>query len=196
MREERGQATVELALLVSLLLMPLVFGMIEMGYLFSSHLTISAAAREGARMAGNLANGGGTVGCGTGQSPNWTTVDPQIIASVERSLTGSGSEITLSNVSSIKIYKADAAGLPVSGAVNTWTYSNGAGPVVDGDPLEFIEASAQWTACNRNNVIPFDTIGVAVSYTYKAMSPFRFFMPTFISYPVSDHTAMPLNATK
>jgi hypothetical protein len=198
-RGERGQATIEIALLLSLLIMPLVFGLVEMGFLFSSHLTISAATREGARMGSNLANGGGTLGCGGGQSPNAATVDPQIIASVERSLTGAGSEITLANVTQIRIFQATASGGETPGKVNVWTITSppSTGPVVDGDPLEFGPSGAVgWTACSRNNVIPADSLGITIKYTYQPKSPLRFFLPGFATLQVTDTTVMVLNATQ
>lgn len=47
-RDQRGQALVELSLLLPLLLL-LVFGIIEVGRVYSAHLTVVAASREGAR---------------------------------------------------------------------------------------------------------------------------------------------------
>ena len=198
---ERGQATVEVALLLSLMVMPIIFGIIEMGFLFSSHVTISAATREGARMGSNLANGGGALGCGGGQSPNAATVDQQIIASVERSLTGSGSEIDLANITQIRIFQANASGGEISGKRFVWTYTPNAGPVVDGNPLEFsfnagLSDSPGWTVCSRNNVAPADSLGLTIKYTYRAKSPLRFFLPGFASLFVSDSTVMVLNATQ
>lgn len=49
-RKEGGQALVEFALVLPLLLL-LVFGGIEFGRLYHSHLVITSAAREGARTA-------------------------------------------------------------------------------------------------------------------------------------------------
>lgn len=194
---ERGQATIEIALLLPLLLMPLVFGLVEMGFLFSSHLTISAATREGARMGSNLANGGGALGCGAGQSPNAATVDAQIIASVERSLTGAGSEINLADVTEIHIFQATVTGAETAGKVNKWTYTPNTGPVIDGNPLEFsLQGAAQWTACSRSNVAPADSLGVTIKYTYRAKSPLRYFLPGFATLLVSDATVMVLNATQ
>lgn len=195
-RGEGGQSTVELALLFTFLMMPLVFGMIEMGYVLSSHMVVTAASREGARMGSNLANGGGDLGCGAGQSPNWTAVDPQIIASVERSLTGSGSLIALADVTQIRIYLADADGNETPGEVNVWTYSAGGGPVVDGDALDFAEASAGWTACERDNVIPADHLGVSVRYLHRAKGPIGSFLPGLATFTLTDRTVMALNATK
>jgi TadE-like protein len=194
---ERGQATIEIALLLPLMVMPLVFGLIEMGFLFSSHLTISAATREGARMGSNLANGGGPLGCGAGQSPNAANVDAQIIASVERSLTGAGTEINLANITQIRIFQATSTGAETANKVNVWTYTPNAGPVIDGNPLEFsLSGSALWTACSRNNVAPADSLGVTIKYTYQAKSPLRYFLPAFATLSVSDATVMVLNATQ
>ncbi|MHB8630921.1 MAG: TadE/TadG family type IV pilus assembly protein [Candidatus Limnocylindria bacterium] len=196
-RSEGGQATIEVALLLSLLMMPLVFGLIEMGFLFSSHLTISAATREGARMGSNLANGGNPLGCGSGQSPNAATVDPQIIASVERSLTGAGSEIDLANVTEIDIYKATASGGVSGTSINVWTYALNGGPIVDGAALDFqLSGTAGWQACSRSNVPPADAVGVALTYRYQAKSPLRYFLPAFATWNVQDHTVMVLNATE
>jgi hypothetical protein len=194
-----GQATIEVALLLSLLIMPLVFGLIEMGFLFSSHLTISAATREGARMGSNLANGGGTLGCGSGQSPNAATVDPQIIASLERSLTGAGTEITLANVSEIRIFASDANGGELPNKVNVWkiTTPPSTGPVVDGDPLEFGPfGPTGWPACSRRNDSPADALGITIKYSYVAKSPLRYFLPAFATLSTSDSTVMVLNATQ
>ena len=194
--EDSGQSVVELAFLFTFLMIPLVFGMIEMGYVLSSHLTVTAAAREGARMGSNLANGGGDLGCGTGQSPNWTTVDPQVIASIERALRGSGSFITLSDVIEFRLYLADASGNETPAEVNVWTYSAGAGPVVDGSALDFVEASAPWRACERDNVIPADGFGVTVRYLHRAKGPIGQFLPGLATFTLRDTTVMALNATK
>lgn len=197
LRGDSGQATIEVALLLSLLLMPLVFGLIEMGFLFSSHLSLSAATREGARMGGNLANGGNPLGCGAGQSPNAANVDPQIIAAVERSLTGAGTEIILANVTEIDIFKATASGGVSGTLINVWKYDFNNGPVIDGDPLDFsLFGSVGWTACSRTNVTPADSVGVTVKYNYQPRSPLRYFMPGVSTWTLSDTTVMALNATQ
>lgn len=196
-QDDGGQATIELALLMTLLLMPLVFGLVEMGYLFSSHVTISASTREGARMGSNIANGGNPLGCGAGQSPNAASVDPQIIASVERSLTGAGSEIDLASVTEIDIFKATASGGVSGTSMNRWTYTPNTGPVIDGNPLEFsLSGPNNWQACSRTNVIPADSVGVTIKYNYRAKSPLRYFLPGFAQLNVSDTTVMVLNATQ
>ena len=118
---DRGQAVVEFALALPLVLV-LIFGIAELTQAISDDLTFGAATREGARVAGALANGGGALGCLAGQSPNAASVDPQIVAAVERVLTASGTAITLADVSEIRIYKSTASGSEVVGAVNRFAY--------------------------------------------------------------------------
>ncbi|MBC7106422.1 MAG: pilus assembly protein [Firmicutes bacterium] len=57
-RCRRGQAAVELALVLPVLLL-LLFATVEAGRLFAAHLTVVAASREGARWA--------TLGCNDGE---------------------------------------------------------------------------------------------------------------------------------
>jgi len=194
-RGENGQSTTELALVAPLLLI-LVFGLIELASLLSDSMTMSAASREGARIGGALVNGGGTLGCASGQSPNAAVVDPNIVAAVERVLTGTGAWTTLSDVDEIRIWKATSAGTETSGLVNVWTYQLNGGPVVDGQALDFVQQSQPWQPCTRNNVTPADSIGVTVSYTYRARTPLRFLLPVFNQFTIRERTVMAQNASR
>jgi Flp pilus assembly protein TadG len=49
-RDDRGAAAVEFALILPLLVM-LIVGMIQFGFVFNAYITVTHAAREGARMA-------------------------------------------------------------------------------------------------------------------------------------------------
>ncbi|MDP2871772.1 MAG: pilus assembly protein [Bacillota bacterium] len=49
MKDRRGQAVVELALIIPVLLL-LVLGVVEFGRLFNAYMTVQHAAREGARL--------------------------------------------------------------------------------------------------------------------------------------------------
>jgi TadE-like protein len=196
-RDDRGQAVLEFALMLPPLLLLLVFGMIEIGSAFSHNMSIASATREGARMGSNLANGGGTLGCAAGQSPNAASVDPRIIAAVEKLLTGTGALVSLADVTEIRIFKATTTGAETPGLVNRWVYTPNAGPVIDGDPLDFsLSGGAGWAACARNNVVPADSLGVTVMYTYRARTPLRSFMPFLNTIPMVDRTVMTLNATR
>jgi hypothetical protein len=196
LRGERGQGTIELALTLSLTLLPTLMGLLEAGYLFSQAMTVNTATREGARVGGNLANGGGPLGCGGGQSPNAAVVDPNIIASVERALTANGALVSLADITQIRIFKSTASGAEVGGSVNVWTYSLNGGPSIDGQNLDFAEQSNGWSACSRLNTLPADSLGVTVKYTYRARTPMRFIFPGLATIPMSDTVVMTLNATQ
>src|SRR6185295_6441107 len=137
----RGQALVELALIVPILLLILT-GTIEFGFVFTHNLTLEYATREAARVGAALYNGGGALGCGAGQSPNWTDVDPLIIAAAERVLASPGSHVVSSRVSQIVIYRVDSAGNAIAGTSNVWNYSPGAGPIPQGttEALNYVDS--------------------------------------------------------
>jgi len=194
-RDERGQAITEMALLLPLLLV-LVLGVVEFATAIHEAMTIAAATREGARVAGALVNGGGTLGCASDQSPNASTVDPLIIAAIERVMTGSGAQITLADVSAIRIYKSTATGAETSGIANQWIYAANGGPLIAGQRLDFVEQSVNWQPCSRNNVSPADSAGITVRYLYRGRTPLRYFIPGLGSLDLSDSAVMPLNASR
>jgi TadE-like protein len=192
--EERGQSLVEFAMILPFLML-LIMGAIEFGFVFNHHLTLEYASREGARVGAALVNGGGDLGCGAGQSPNWTDVDKRIVAAVERVLTSNGSPIDTNKVHEIRIYKADASGKQIGSYANVWTYTPGAGPTIDGTTLDFSPPPTDsWKACSRNNLQPADSLGVRVTYTYQFRTPFLALVG-FSSIDFSDRTVMALNPT-
>lgn len=201
---QRGQGLVEFSFMVPVILV-LLLGMLEFGLAFTHNMTLEYATREGARVGSALVNGGGTLGCGAGQSPNKNDVDPLIIAAVERVLTSPGSAIQIANIPSIRIFKATAAG-DEAGPVNVWTQTLGTGPVPPGGTqnLNFSLTSSSWLACSRTNSTASpgpDSIGVSLVYTYnfttglKAIS--RFFGGGGVGPTISmaDKTVMSLNPT-
>lgn len=195
-RDQRGQALTELALVLPILVL-LVFGIVELGTAFNHAMTISAATREAARAAGAFVNGGGTLGCGAGQSPNRAQVDPLVVAGLQRVLTASNTQLPLADVLEIRIFKATATGAETAGLVNTWTYQQNGGPMVAGDRLDYVEQTNGWNACARNNVNPADSVGVTIRYLYRGRTPLRFLVPGLLAtLPVNDTTVMPLNASR
>lgn len=191
---ERGQAVVETAMVLPVLLL-IVLGTLEFGMAFDHNLSLEYATREGARTAAALANGGGPLGCGSGQSPNASNVDPAIIAAVERVLNSPGSPLDVSEVSEIRIYRANAAGKE-AGPVNVWTYAPGAGPVVGGKALDFVPNASQqsWPACSRTNGANPDYAGVSLRYRYDLQTPLGQLI-SMIDIHMQDRTVMSLNPT-
>jgi hypothetical protein len=202
--QERGQGLVEFASLVPVFLL-LLLGMLEFGFVFDQNLTLEYATREGARVGAALANGGGVLGCGAGQSPNAATVDPQVMAAVRRVLLSPSSRVVpaTSPAMVVTIWKANAAGQPVGGFVNTWTYTGpGTGPLVDGQNIGFTQGTVGWNACARTNggVGGPDSIGVSLTHVYKFQTALAgilgfFGGPTANQLPISDRTVMALNPT-
>ena len=161
MDRQNGQALIEFAVILPTLLM-ILLGIVEFGFVFSSHVTMQYATREGARMGAGLANGSAAFKCGE--------VDEQVIAAVQRVLTAAGSRVDVADVGEIRIYQADATG-GEAGPVNVWT--PGKGPKLDGEHLLFKFESGNWDACSRNNagLGHTDSIGVSMTYRYGYVTP-------------------------
>ena len=172
----RGQGLVEFTLLVPLFLV-LLLGMLELGFAFNHQLTLQYATREGARIGADLVNGGGKLGCGSGQSPNANTVDPIIIEAVDRVLTSTGSPIPLAQVSQIRIFHADSAGKDTLNQGDNWTYTASLFTLYDGTKVNFQPGATNWDACSRSNqdgntyTNAVDSIGISISYAYELTTP-------------------------
>lgn len=189
----RGQSLVEFSVLVPAFML-ILFGMLEFGFVFTHNLTLEYATREGARTGAALADGNLNASV-------CATIDPQIIAAVERVLTSPGSPIDETQITTIKIWRSTAAGVPTNpGETSTWNYGTGGAPTVDGFQLHYHEtSSSSWTPCTRNNGANPDSIGVSLTYDYNMVTPLssiaRFFgggASTGI-IPMNDRTIMALN---
>ena len=187
---EDGQSLVEFSMIITVMML-LLLGMLEFGFLFDQHLTLEYSSREGARVGAALANGTTTFPC--------ASVDDQVIAAVQRVLTSPGSRIDASQVTEIRIYKATSTGGQSGSLANIWSYSAGAGPSIDGKNLDFIPGTINWSACSRSNTTSApDSLGVSVNYTYQAVTPLSAVMSFFggpgpASIPITDRTVMALN---
>jgi hypothetical protein len=172
------------------LMLMILFGMMEFGFVFSHHLTLEYATREGARLGAALGAGNADAPC-SGTSPE--PVDWQIIAAVQRVITSPGSQVPPSRVSEIRIYKATATGAETAGVVNVWV--PGAGPTVDGVRLQFTPSTTGWSACGRNSGASPDSLGISLVYSYRYVTPLGTLMgitgPATIT--INDRTIMALN---
>ena len=184
-RQHGAQAMVEFALVLPVVML-ILLAIVEFGFAFAHHITLEYATREGARMGAGLANGSDTFDC--------KEVDDQVVAAVQRVLTASGSQLDVSQVGEIRIYKANTNGQD-SGLANVWT--PGKGPKVDGAHLLFKHASGTWDACARNNagLGQTDSIGVSLVYDYRYITPLGA-LTGMVGTPalaMSDRTVMALN---
>lgn len=198
-RRGRGQSLVEFSLILPVLLI-LAFGMMEFGFAFSDKLTLGNATREGARIGSALVTGS-EASC-TGDPSG---VDGTIVASVQNILRSGGSDVALSRIDEITIFRADVSGNPFSGDVNIWRYAPGSGPDVDPGPgtetLDFSPSSVGWPACDRDNDIRApESLGVSIRYAYQPQTPLGNIL-AFVggsassSLPITDSTVMALNPT-
>jgi Flp pilus assembly protein TadG len=174
-RETKGAVAVEFALILPLLLM-LVFGIIEFGMLFRANLSVSQAARSGARTAVAL--------------PRVTDYQLNTANAVAASLQNT---LSTDEITYLTVYKANkATGLPVSGTYKTctecyrfawdastksWTPDGGAWP-----------AATQKACGSEGNT---DYLGVYVEAKYKYMT--GIFTPMFgSSSTIRERTVMRL----
>jgi len=195
---ELGQGLVEFTLVVPLVLM-LLAGVVEIGLVANDALTIGYGSREGARAGSALAHGGAT-SCDSGDDP--AGVDQSIVAGVQRIIESSGSEVMLSDIAEIRIFKATASGAKVSDRVNTWHYAGAdGGPDIDPGPgvsrLDFSPVVTQWPACSRlNGGVTPDILGVEVVYDRALTSPLAALLRGVGISPVvtlAETTVMTLN---
>jgi Flp pilus assembly protein TadG len=194
---QRGQSLVEFALILPVFLM-LLLGLVEFGFVFAHYQGLEYATREGARTASALANGqNGQNGAPVGTA--CTTIDDQVIAAVQRVITGTGSLLVLANVSQIRIYKYDdatsAPATPATSNVDVWTPASSGTSVVDGTALKFKRTSGTWDACNRLNGLAPDSVGVDVTYSYTFATGLGSLLrwAGVTSLPMTDSTVMVLN---
>ncbi len=198
-RRSSGQGLVEFSIVIPVFLV-LLLAMLEFGLAFSDRLTIGNATREGARIGSALVTGSDTSCSG---DPNG--VDTTIVASLQNILKSGGSDVNLSRINEIRIYKANSSGNQIGGFVNVWRYTPGSGPDADPDAgieiLDFSPASTGWAACTRDNgAASPDSIGVEVDYEYHLQTPLRNMLEmiggSFAStINLVDSTVMALNPT-
>ena len=164
-RCQRGQSLVEFTMILPIVL-TLAFAIADFGVAFGTNMTLIQATREGARVGAVLVNGAKSLGCSgaTGDA----SVDPQIIAAVQRAIESPGSGITVANIDWIHIYKSDSTGGETT--FNEWK-RDAAGPTICGVKLDFAEKSVGWKAADRLNTLPVESIGVRMRYHYKLFTP-------------------------
>lgn len=164
---ERGAVAVETAL-VAMLLITMLFGIIEMSFLYRDGLVVSSASRAAARTASSLPR------------------EPSYASDAKDQATSALGGMDLSRVSAVWVFKANAStGLPDSGnftACNKCVkYVGSAGGLVPDGAANW-DSSAQ-KACAGD----VDALGVYVQYSYP--SRLGFF---FKNHQLSESTVMNL----
>lgn len=166
-RNDKGASLVEVGLVVPLLL-TLAIGLAEIGFLVIDYITVSNAARSGARTGASLTT-----------EP---TVDDDILDVVEEDLCN----LRYGQVTLVQIYKADPSDGTMpdpasSGLVNS--YIPGGALNCDSVGHSFVcdpGLSCSWDPASRDNVPPgFDALGVHIEFTHD-------YVTDLIPFPSAD----------
>ncbi len=151
-RHETGATLVEFALILPILLV-VILGITEFGLAFKDFLSVSNAAREGARIASSAGN------------------EPDADCAVLGGLSDSLTALSLDRLDRVEIFK----GIPGGGQdfANTNTYS-----FVSGDPADCANwtSSVLWDPTSRDTTTgpsgPLDIIGVRLVYDHVWITNF------------------------
>ena len=163
-----GQSLVEFALVLPLLLV-LVVGVLEFGFLLNANLSISYATRDAALVAAEAGDNSGA--------------DCLILKKIEDDITPPADDAAIQGV---QIYWSDQNGNVLSGAINSYTRSGSTTCNVNGTNVTVPYSASGpllYPAADRCNVIlgtgcasghtGLDTIGVKLTYQYGWHTPLR-----------------------
>lgn len=155
-RFEEGASLVEVAVVLPILL-ALAIGLAEVGFLVIDYVTVTNAARSGARTGAALNTAADT--------------DDSILEVVEEDLCN----LQNGEVKVVRIYEANADG-SIGGNSNNFTPTGALNCGADGhvftcDP---VEGGCNWTSTSRNNdpVNGFDRLGLRIEFTHDYVTDF------------------------
>lgn len=161
-RSERGASLVEVSVVLPILL-TLAIGLAEIGFLVIDFITVTNAARSGARTGASLTTD--------------PTTDDAILDVVEEDLCN----LRYGTVEVVRVYLPNADG-SMSGSSNNYTPGgalncDAVGHVFSCDALE---GGCNWPSTSRNNTPPsnFDRLGVRIEFTHDYVTDFLPFPTT------------------
>lgn len=154
-RDDRGASMVEVGIILPVLL-TLAVGLAEIGFLVIDYITVTNAARSGARTGAAAAND--------------PSADTSVLDVVEEDVCN----LRYGDVIRVQIYKAD----PGDGSMPDPVSSGLVNSYIPGGPLQCDAAghafvcdpmlSCSWASTSRDNVPPgFDALGVRVEFSHE-----------------------------
>lgn len=153
---ERGASLVEVGLILPLLIL-LAIGLSEIGFLVVDYLTVSNAAREGARTgaaAADFDQGG-------------VDADDLILEAVEEA----ACNLRFGTLEKVLIFKADGLGEPTIGSINEYSPL---GALNCGSSLNALSCDngCPWAASSRDRVPDggIDVLGVEVTFSHSSVT--------------------------
>jgi len=149
---ERGASLVEVGLILPVLILMAV-GLSEIGFLVVDYLTVTNAAREGARTGAAAAD--------------FPTADDLILQAVEEA----SCNLRFGDLELVRVFKADAVGDPIVGSINEYTPS-GSGLACDSPLIDLACANfCPWVASSRDRVPPtLDVLGVELTFSHTSVT--------------------------
>ncbi len=161
-RRDKGASLVEVAVVMPVLLI-LAIGLAEIGFLVIDYITVTNAARSGARTGAALNTDVGA--------------DDAILDVVEEDLCN----LAYGDATVVRIFKANADG-SMSSSQNNYTPSGALNCDAPGHSFtcSALEGGCNWPSTSRNNVPPanFDQLGVTVEFDHEYVTNFLPFLPT------------------
>jgi hypothetical protein len=154
-RDGSGQSLVEFALTLPIFL-ALITGVIEYGFLYNNILTVQYAARQGVSAA---AQAGAVDGA-----------DCSILKAVEHALSV---PIDKARVSGVQIYRSDANGDPIPGAVNLYRRTGTLDcPGDETQPYSLVGTEGYVQQDRKDSIAAgLDVVGVRIGYVYAGITP-------------------------
>jgi hypothetical protein len=149
---DRGTSLVEVGLILPVLILMAV-GLSEIGFLVVDYLTVTNAAREGARTGAAAAD--------------FPTADDLILQAVEEA----SCNLRFGDLELVRVFKADAVGDPIVGSINEYTPS-GSGLACDSPLIDLSCANGcPWVASSRDRVPPtLDVLGVELTFSHTSVT--------------------------
>ncbi|MGH8915804.1 MAG: TadE/TadG family type IV pilus assembly protein [Acidimicrobiia bacterium] len=152
---DRGTSLVEVGLVLPVLIL-IAIGLSEIGFLVVDYLTVTNAAREGARTgaaAADFDQGG-------------IDADDLILEAVEEA----ACNLRFGDLEIVRTFKADSAGAPIVGLMNEYSPK---GALNCDSPLNALtcDNGCPWPASGRDRVPPtLDVLGVEVVFSHNSVT--------------------------
>jgi TadE-like protein len=150
-RREGGASLVEVGLVLPILIL-LAIGLSEIGFLVVDYLTVTNAAREGARTGAAAAN--------------FPTADDLILDAVEEA----SCNLRFGDLERVRIFKADGLGDPIAGSINEYSPGGSLSCDSPGNALS-CDNGCPWAASGRDREPPgLDVLAVEVTFSHTSVT--------------------------
>ena len=156
---ESGASLVEVAIILPMLVL-LAIGLSEVGFLVVDYLTVTNAAREGARTGASAAD----------YDAGSTDADDLILNAVEEAVCN----LNFGTLETVTIYRADANGdipVPPAGGVNQYVNNGSLMCNSSSHGLSDGPGCCPWDPADRDRVPPgLDVLGVEVTFNHSSVT--------------------------